>query len=79
MVTHDNYLESKGIVKQVNTHQPRTEQPRQSSSTVSNPAISKVTDSQAGSKDANREFEVGRGMNVNDIDDEQSQQAKWRR
>ena len=30
-------------------------------------------------KDANREYEVGHGMNVNDVDDEQSQQAKWRR
>ena len=76
---HDNYLESEGIVQRINTHRPRTEQPRQSSSTVSNPAISKVMDSQAGSKDANRENEVGHSMNVNDVDDEQSQQAKWRR
>lgn len=36
-------------------------------------------DSQAGSKEANREIEVGHGMNVNEVDDEQSQQAKWRR
>ena len=35
--------------------------------------------SQAGSKDANRENEVGHSMNVNDVDDEQSQQAKCRR
>ena len=76
---HDNYLESRGIVKRVNAHYPRTEQPRQSSSTGSSPAISKVMDTQAGSKDANRENEVGHGMNVNDVDDEQSQQAKWRR
>lgn len=76
---HDNYLESKGIVKRVNAHHPRTEQPRQSSSTGSSPAISNAMDSQAGSKDANRENEVGHGMNVNDVDDEQSQQAKWRR
>jgi uncharacterized protein (DUF2267 family) len=76
---HDNYLESKGIVKKVNSHQPETQQPRQSSYFDSNPAASKVMDSQAGSKDANRENEVGQGMNVNDVDDEQSQQAKWRR
>jgi hypothetical protein len=76
---HDNYLESRGIVKHVSTHHPKTENPRQSSSTVSNPAISNVMDSQAGSKDANRENEVGHGMNVNDVDDENSQRMKWRR
>lgn len=76
---HDNYMESKGIVKQVYTHQPRTEQPRQSPSTGSRSAVSNVMDSQAGSKDANRENEVGHGMNVNDVDDEQSQQRRWRR
>jgi hypothetical protein len=37
-----------------------------------------MMDCQAGSKDTNRENEIGRGMNVNDVDDEQSQQAKWR-
>ena len=76
---HDNYLESRGIIKRVNAQHPRTELPRQSSSTGSSPAISNVMDSQAGSKDANRENEVGHGMNVNDVDDEHSQQAKWRR
>ena len=76
---HDNYLESRGIGKRVNAHHPRTEQPRQSSSTGSSPAFSNVMDCQAGSKDANREYEVGHGMNVNDVDNEQSQQAKWRR
>ena len=76
---HDNYLESRGIVKHVSTHHPKTEHPRQYSSTGSNSAVSNVADSQAGSKDANREDEVGHGMNVNDVDDEQSQQAKWRR
>jgi hypothetical protein len=70
----NNYLESKGIVKQGNTHQPRTEQSRKSSSTP-HPSMN----SNAGSKNANREHEVGHGMNVNDVDDEQSQQAKWRR
>jgi uncharacterized protein (DUF2267 family) len=76
---HDNYLESKGIVKQVYSHQPRAEQPRQSSSTDSKPAASNVMDTQAGSKDVNREYEVGNGMNVNDVDDEQSQKSRWRR
>ena len=71
---HVNYLESRGIVKQINTHQPRTEQPRQSPSSQR-----PIMDNNAGSKDANREYEVGHGMNVNDVDDEQSQQAKWRR
>ena len=75
---HDNYLESKGIVKRVNVHHPRTELPRQKFSVGSYPAMSNVMDSQAGSKDANRENEVGHGMNVNEVDDEQSQQAKWR-
>lgn len=76
---HNNYLESRGIIKRVNALHPRTEHPRQSSSADSRPAASNVMDSQAGSKDANRENEVGHGMNVNDVDDEQSQQAKWRR
>ena len=35
-------------------------------------------DAQGGSRDANHEYEVGHGMNVNDIDDEQSMRAKWR-
>ena len=71
---HDNYLESRGIVKRVNAHHPRTEQPRQSSS-APHPSM----DCNAGSKDANREYEVGNGMNVNDVDDEQSQKSRWRR
>ena len=71
---HDNYLESRGIVKRVNAHYPRTEQTRQSSS-APHPSM----DCNAGAKDANREYEVGNGMNVNDVDDEQSQQARWRR
>ena len=74
---YDNYLESKGITNRVNAHQPKAEQPQQPqlSSSVSRPPM----DSNAGSKDGNREYEVGRGMNANDVDDEQSQQAKWRR
>ena len=67
---HDNYLESKGIVKRVNVHHPRTELPRQKFSVGSYPAMSNVMDSQAGSKDANRENEVGHGMNVNEVDNQ---------
>lgn len=76
---HDNYLESRGIVKHVSTHHPKTEHPHQYSSTGFNPAIGNAANIQAGSKDTNREYEVGHGMNVNDVDNEQSQQAKWRR
>ena len=76
---HDNYLESRGLVKQISSYHPKTEHPGLSSSAGSNPAFSNVADSQAGSKDTNRENEIGHGMNANDVDDEQSQQAKWRR
>ena len=76
---YDNYLESRGIIKRISTHHPKTEHPRLSSSAGSGPAISNVKDSQAGSIDAHRENEVGYGMNVNDVDDEQSQQRRWRR
>lgn len=72
---HDNYLESKGIVKVATQAHPIAEQKPQPSSSVSRPP----TDSNAGSKDTNREYEVSKGMNVNDVDDEQSQQAEWRR
>ena len=71
---HDKYLESKGIVKRANTHQPSTEQTRLSPS-LSHPSLNSNT----GSKNANREYEVGNGINVNDVDDEQSQQARWKR
>ena len=73
---HDNYLESKGIAKVAIPIHPKTELKPQPSSSVSRPSS---MDNNAGSKDANREYEVGKGMNVNDVDDEQSQQAKWRR
>ena len=73
---HDNYLESKGIVKVTTPVHPKAEQKPQPSSSVSRHSS---MDNNAGSKDANREYEVGKGMNVNDVDDEQSQQAKWRR
>ena len=73
---HDNYLESKGIAKVATPIHPKAELKPQPSSSVSRPSS---MDNNAGSKDANREYEVGHGMNVNDVDDEQSQKSKWRR
>ena len=70
-----NYLESKGIAKVARPTYPQAEQKPQQSSSSPRPSVN----SNAGSKDANREYEVDGGMNVNDLDDEQSQQAKWRR
>ena len=72
---HDNYLESKGIVKLSHSAHTKAEQKPRQSSSAPRPSVN----SNAGSKDANPEYEVGSGMNVNDVDDEQSQQAKWRR
>ena len=72
---HDNYLESKGIVKVAHSAHTQAEQKPQQSSSAPRPSFN----SNAGSKDANREYEIGGGMNVNDVDDEQSQQAKWKR
>ena len=60
-------------VRVVNLPQEKQETP--SSTNV----ISRAVDAQGGSRDANHEYEVGHGMNVSDIDDEQSQRAKWRR
>ena len=72
---HANYLESKGIVKVAIPVHPKAEQrPRQSSS-APRPSLN----SYVGSKDVNREYEVDGSMNVKDVDDEQSQQTKWRR
>ena len=73
---YDNYLESKGIAKVATSAHQKAEKKPQPSSSVSR---SSSMDSNAGSKNTNREYEVGKGMNVNDVDDEQSQQAKWRR
>ena len=70
-----NYLESKGIAKVARPTYPQAEQKPQQSSSSPRPSVN----SNAGSKDANREYEVDGGMNVNDVDNEQSQQAKWRR
>ena len=65
----NNYLESRGIVKRGAIHSPRADQPRQSPSAENKPA-SRVPDSHAGAKDANREHEVGNGMSVNDVDNQ---------
>ena len=65
----NNYLESRGIVKRGTSHSSRAEQPRQTPSAENKPA-SRVPDSHAGAKDANREYEVGNGMNVNDVDNQ---------
>ena len=72
---HENYLESKGIVKLQHPVHPEVEQKPQQSSSAPHPSV----DCNAGSKDVNREYEVGNGMNVNDVDDEQSQKSRWRR
>ncbi len=72
---HANYLESKGIAKVAKPAHPKAEQKPRLSSSAHRPSVN----SNAGSKEANREYEVGGGMNVNDVDDEQSQQAKWKR
>lgn len=60
-------------VRVVNLPQEKQETPSSAN------AISRVVDAQGGSRDANHEYEVGHGMNVNGIDDEQSVRAKWRR
>ena len=72
---HNNYLESKGIVKVAHSAHTQAEQKPRPSSSAPRPSVN----SNAGSKDANREYEISGGMNMNDVDDEQSQQAKWRR
>ena len=72
---HDNYLGSKWNFKLSHpAHTKAGQEPRPSSS-APRPSVN----SNAGSKDANRKYEVGGGMNVNNVDDEQSQQAKWKR
>ena len=72
---HANYLESKGIAKLSHPAHPQAEQKPQQYSSATRPSVN----SNAGSKDANREYEVGGGINVNDVDDEQSQQRRWQR
>lgn len=53
---------------------PHPQQSHHSVSRANNPL-----NQNAGSSDANREWEIKGGMNVNDIDDENSQRMKWRR
>ena len=71
---HANYLESKGIAKVARPAHPKAEQKPQQSSSTPRPSIN----SNAGSKDTNREQEIENGMDL-DIDDENTQRAKWRR
>ena len=65
---HANYLESKGIVKLSHPAHPEVEQKPRQSSSAPRPSVN----SNAGSKDTNREYEVGGDMNVNDGDDKQN-------
>lgn len=55
----------------------RTPQPQQSYSSRAN--IDTLLNKSGGAGDANREWEVKGGMNLNEIDDENSQRMKWRR
>lgn len=71
---HANYLESKGIVNLQPPAHPKAEQKPRQSSSVPRPSVN----SNAGSKDINREQEIENGMDL-DIDDENTQRAKWRR
>lgn len=64
-------LMSKGIAKQLCTHQARITQPRLSLKAGSNLAISNVMDCQVSFKDANHEIDVGHGLNMNGVEDEQ--------
>ena len=76
---HDNYLESRGIDKRSSSHHSKAGLPYPSSSTIHSQIHRNEMDRQNGSNDVNREYEVGHGMNVNDVDDENSQRKKWRR
>lgn len=60
-------------VRVVNLPQEKQETPSSTNT------LNRVVDTQGGSRDANREYEVGHGMNASEIDDEQSQGAKWKR
>lgn len=74
---HKNYLESKGIVEEpITVLPPQAEQGSKRSggkAKVNNPLANA-----GGSADANREFEVGSGMDLG-VDDADRQRAKWRR
>ena len=72
-----NYLFSQGKTVEVDSATiPTTRAHHRSQRTIStnNPLANA-----GGSHDSNRELEIGHGMNVNEIDDEQSQKAKWKR
>ena len=72
-----NYLTSHGKTIEVDGSTiPTTQVPHRSQKTIhtNNPLANA-----GGSHDTNRESEIGHGMNVSDIDDEQSQKAKWKR
>lgn len=56
-------------------HTPQQSQTQSTGHTKSENPLAKG----GGSTDANREWEISGGMNVNEIDDENSQSAKWRR
>ena len=60
-------------IRVVNLPQEKQETPSSTNT------LNRIVDAQDGSRDANHEYEVGHGMNVNDMDDEQSMRAKWRR
>jgi hypothetical protein len=72
-----NYLTSQGKTVDVDGATIPTTQARhrsQRTTSTNNPLANA-----GGSQDSNRESEIGHGMNFNEIDDEQSQRAKWRR
>lgn len=72
-----NYLTSQGKTIEVDSSTiPTAQVPHRSQRTTytNNPLANA-----GGSQDSNRESEIGHGMNVSEIDDEQSQRAKWRR
>jgi len=74
-----NYLVSRGIHPSSHTAINKNSLPPQRDNREDGGNIQRPIPDAGGGTDTNREYEVGHGMNVNDVDDEQSQQAKWRR
>ena len=72
-----NYLTSQGKTVEVDRAAIPTTQAhhRSQRTTYTNNPLANA----GGSQDSNRESEIGHGMNVGDIDDGESQRAKWRR
>lgn len=66
-----------GLSPSPQQHVGHTSQPQQSHNSGSK--TNNPYNQNAGSSDTNREWEIKSGMNVNDIDDENSQRMKWRR